>query len=135
MIGDRIKERRLALKLSQAELGNMIGIGKSTISEWENNKRRPSIEMLYKIAEALETTAGYLLDRSREPIPTDEIALQINPDFKPGEVYLDGTTNATAQKEKQPVDPYKKQFAKVLTQLTDEQKEALLVLMRQMLNE
>ena len=134
MIGDRIKERRLALKLSQAELGNMIGIGKSTISEWENNKRRPSIEALYKIAEALETTAGYLLDWSREPIPTDKIALQINPNFKPGEVYLDGTTNEIARQEKQPVNSYKEQFIEILSKLTDEQRN-LLALMRQMLNE
>lgn len=35
-LGDRIKQERLAKKMSQEELGNQIGVGKSSVSQWEN---------------------------------------------------------------------------------------------------
>ena len=88
MIGERIREKRLALKIKQSELGKRIGVGKSTVSEWEHNKRKPSIEILDQIASALETTASYLMDWDREPDAVDRKVLEIDPKFVPGKSYV-----------------------------------------------
>ena len=42
LIGDRIKELRNKLGLSQTELGNRIETNGSVISRWETNKARVS---------------------------------------------------------------------------------------------
>lgn len=60
MNGNRIKERRTALKMTQGELGEAVGVGKSTVSEWEHNKRSPSIDAMQAIAAALQTTTAHL---------------------------------------------------------------------------
>jgi transcriptional regulator with XRE-family HTH domain len=57
----RIRERREYIKLSQAELGKIIGVGHSTISNYESGYSAPDPETLKYIANALETTTDYLL--------------------------------------------------------------------------
>lgn len=52
-IGDKIKEIRISKGLDQKQLADMVGISKSSISEWENCKRVPRMSTLRKIAEAL----------------------------------------------------------------------------------
>lgn len=42
-------------------LANRIGKDESTISQWCTNKRQPSLESLYQIAEALEIDVRELL--------------------------------------------------------------------------
>lgn len=78
-IGKRIKAERKAKKLSQPELAKKMSaainhgpiypeaVAQNTISEWENGKRIPPIEMLACLAEIFECDVGYLLcdyDRS-----------------------------------------------------------------------
>lgn len=48
-----LREARKAKKLSQQELGRMVGKKLSTISSYELGVRIPSIETARKIAEAL----------------------------------------------------------------------------------
>lgn len=52
-IGDRIKAIRIAKGMDQKQLADMVGISKSSISEWENCKRAPRMSTLRKIAAAL----------------------------------------------------------------------------------
>ena len=63
MLGERIKEIRTARRLSQVELAKMLGVTKQSVSNWENENIQPSIEMLVKIADALNVTTDYLLSR------------------------------------------------------------------------
>ena len=62
-IGEKIKERRLALGLTLEEVGNAVGVAKSTVRKWEigfiENMRTDKVA---KLAKVLETTPAYLLD-------------------------------------------------------------------------
>ena len=63
MLGDRIREIRLAKKMSQVELARGLDVTKQSVSNWENENIQPSIDMLLKIANALSVTTDYLLSR------------------------------------------------------------------------
>jgi transcriptional regulator with XRE-family HTH domain len=41
-IGDRIRARRRALGLTQAEFGQLVGVSRETVNRWENGKRVPN---------------------------------------------------------------------------------------------
>ena len=66
-IGDRIKAARKSAHMGQAELGAAIGIGKSSISEWESGKRSPDIDKVHDIANALGVTPAYLMGWDESP--------------------------------------------------------------------
>mgnify|MGYP001126388426 FL=1 len=61
-IKDKIKQRREELGLTLEEVGNIVGVGKSTVRKWETgdiaNMRRDKIA---KLAVALRTSPAYLL--------------------------------------------------------------------------
>ena len=62
MIGDKIKERRSEIGLTQAQLSKLTGIKTTTISNYENNISSPSDENIYKLMEALKCDANYLFE-------------------------------------------------------------------------
>ena len=55
--------------MGQAELGEAIGIGKSSISEWESGKRSPDIDKVKDIAKVLNVTPTYLMGWKEEDVP------------------------------------------------------------------
>ena len=60
-IGERIKSRRKALKLSVDELATTIGINRATIYRYESNEiENMSITILEPLAKALHTTPAEL---------------------------------------------------------------------------
>lgn len=59
-IGSRIKERRLALKLTQHNLAQALGLTPQHISVIEQDKRIPSLSSLVKLAQELGVTVDYL---------------------------------------------------------------------------
>lgn len=61
MFNERIRELRIAKKISQVELAKKIGVTKQSVSNWENDNIQPSIDMLVKIARALNVSTDYLL--------------------------------------------------------------------------
>ncbi|HII4509564.1 helix-turn-helix transcriptional regulator [Clostridium perfringens] len=63
-IGDRIKFYRKEKKLNQTELANKSGISRNALSNYELNKRKPTIEVLKKIANALEINIAYLVEEN-----------------------------------------------------------------------
>lgn len=88
-IGEKIKALRLKNNLTLEQVGNAVGVGKSTVRKWENgmiaNMRRDKIVSL---AKALNTTPAYLLGFSEEPAST---------------ASLDGITNIIPLPETKPV--------------------------------
>ena len=65
--GDRIKEMREKLRLTQARLGEMTGTDSTTISRWETNKVNVSQKYIGKLASALNTSTDYLLGETDDP--------------------------------------------------------------------
>ena len=60
-IGIRIRELRNQKRLTQAELGTMVGLTYVQIGRYEIGKAEPASIMLSKLAKALDTTADYLV--------------------------------------------------------------------------
>jgi transcriptional regulator with XRE-family HTH domain len=59
-IGERIKEVRESLRLTQDDLAAKAGLSKGFVSDVENNKRGISSENLLRIAETLGASLDYL---------------------------------------------------------------------------
>lgn len=56
-----IKALRLKSNLSQSELANKIGVEQNTVSQWENEKRKPSLENVVKLSNLFNCTVDELL--------------------------------------------------------------------------
>lgn len=67
-----IRAFRQQAGLSQDELADRMNVSTPYISMLESGKRYPSIEMLIRIALALEVRPGAMLDRIAEPYTPDE---------------------------------------------------------------
>jgi len=63
----RLKGLRIASNLSQGELGKIIGVKKSAISDIENGRRTTTFEKLYALADYFDVSTDYLLGRTDEP--------------------------------------------------------------------
>lgn len=78
-IGQRIKGRRLELKLSADELGAMLGKDRSTVYRYENGYIETlPLEVLEPLAKALQTTPQYLMGWEEERQKNDARADVIN---------------------------------------------------------
>ena len=62
-VGITIREFRLRAGLSQDDVADRMDLSTSYISMLESGKRYPSIEMLIRVAIALEARPGEMLDR------------------------------------------------------------------------
>lgn len=60
---ERLRTARELRGLSQAELAIRAGLQPSAVSHFEAGRRTPSAENLKKIADALDVTTDYLLER------------------------------------------------------------------------
>lgn len=73
-VGERIKSLREQQGMTLEDLGNKVGVGKSTVRKWENgmieNMRRDKIA---KLAAALGVTPLYLMgwDNQKAPLPSN----------------------------------------------------------------
>jgi len=62
--GDNIMLIRKKKALSQADLGKLIGTSGDVIGRYERGDIKPSIEVVQKIADALEVSIDYLVGKT-----------------------------------------------------------------------
>ncbi len=60
---NRLRELRKQRGLSMRELGDALGLSESTVSLYENGRRRPSHELLCRLADFFGVSVDYLLER------------------------------------------------------------------------
>ncbi len=60
-IGSRIKAIREGLGLTQEELAQKVGIGRTTLTHIENGKHRGTLDTFYRIAQELNVSVYVLL--------------------------------------------------------------------------
>ena len=60
-IGKNIKEIRQAKEMTQEALAEALYVTRQTVSNYENGRSRPDLDMLLKIAEVLETDVSSIL--------------------------------------------------------------------------
>lgn len=76
-IGDRIRQAREAMGLSQEDLAARVdGVSRVAVSQWENGESRPRDKRLEKIAQALHLDYEWLRTGVKSASPTSEISLQ-----------------------------------------------------------
>ena len=66
---ERLKLLREGKKLSQKELGDLLGFSQSTVSQYERNVRKPSPEGVIKFAMFFKVSVNYLFGFTDDPTP------------------------------------------------------------------
>ena len=75
-IGYRIKEARENLGFTQTELGKMVGVTGSAITNYETETSHPREPIMYKLIEALKVDANYLFqDCVKLPKEANDVTL------------------------------------------------------------
>lgn len=60
--GEKVREARKKLNLSQDDLSNKMGVSRRTVTSWETDKSFPRTRKVYeKLAETLDVPLNYLL--------------------------------------------------------------------------
>lgn len=94
-VGNRIRERRVGLRISQTKLGESIGVTFQQIQKYENGANRIGASNLFKIAKGLGVEVGFFFEGIDE-------ALKDTPPPQPGlgdvdQVPLDGDPMASSE--------------------------------------
>ena len=85
MIGlpDKIKISRKSKGLTLEQLAQIVGSSKSYMWQLETDEKiKPSVELIAKIANALDVTVDYLIDQEIGEMDTDQEALVFFRGFK-----------------------------------------------------
>ena len=73
-LGEKIQEARELAHMSQRKLGLLLGISDKTVSSYENNRTKPSVEILSMISKELNKPIGFFLDESLVTVD-DKVAI------------------------------------------------------------
>jgi transcriptional regulator with XRE-family HTH domain len=60
--GEKLKQLRKSMQMTQQQLAERLGVAKSVVSYYESGDRYPSYDVMIKIAKTFHVTIDYLLD-------------------------------------------------------------------------
>lgn len=66
MLGEKLEELRRRKGVRQEDVADYLNIARPTYTQYENNKRRPDIDTLKKIADFFDCSTDYLLGKAVE---------------------------------------------------------------------
>ena len=72
ILGYRLKELRKENRMSQSDLGKIIGVSKVSVCGYENGSRIPSLEILNSILDVFGVSADYLMGREINVVCEDD---------------------------------------------------------------
>lgn len=61
---NRIRELRLSIELTQAELATLLGVNQSAVGKYERSELEPNIETLKKLSAIFDCSIDYILNNS-----------------------------------------------------------------------
>lgn len=64
MISQRLKQLRAEKNLTQTDLADILGIAKTTLAAYEQEKSEPSIKTLLKLSEYFDVSVDYLIGKT-----------------------------------------------------------------------
>lgn len=65
-LGEKIKSARIAKKLTQKQLADMINAKHNSISDWENDKSKPDMDTIELLCGTLDITPTYIMGNKSE---------------------------------------------------------------------
>ncbi len=72
ILGYRLRELRKDNKMSQSDLGRLLGVSKVSVSGYESGARIPSLEILHKMLDIFCVSADYLMGRELSVVCEDD---------------------------------------------------------------
>lgn len=63
MLGHRLKEKRKERSLTQKDVADQLGVGRTTYAMYESENRDPDTDTLQRMADFFEVSTDYLLGR------------------------------------------------------------------------
>lgn len=102
--GERLRKIRKERGLRQEDIGKVAHVGKSTVSQWENNIHTPDLETVSKIAAYLNVPVDYFfVDDPSTPAwwfrDTPPTKMELEEFLKNANVYFDGAPLDEEDKE------------------------------------
>ncbi|WP_027414924.1 helix-turn-helix transcriptional regulator [Aneurinibacillus terranovensis] len=118
MLGDKLKELRQKMKLTQEEVAKILNISRGTYAHYEINKRQPDFTTLQKFADFFNVSTDYLLGRTSEASSVPEILKDPSINIAFYEGYQD-----LSPREQELVKEQVRNTIEMLKKLKQEQKE------------
>lgn len=63
MFGEQLRNARLKAELTQEDLAFKAGVDRTYISQLENDKKSPTLDMLFRLCDALDASASRIVAR------------------------------------------------------------------------
>ena len=76
-LGQKIKEIRKRMGLSQEQLGKIINVSRQAITKWERDEGTPDISNLKELSTILGVTVDYLISNNT-PLPALSMKIKLN---------------------------------------------------------
>lgn len=136
-MGEKIKLHREQMHMTLEELGNKVGVGKSTVRKWENgmiaNMRRDKIS---KIADALCISPAYLMGWTDNPDPNyqysnefvEELAANANRNMR--NMVMKAFNPVNDSKEESNTNPKVDEWIAFFNELSDDQRDEAMEFLR-----
>ena len=68
-MGERLRLERLKRNMTMERLGDIVGVSKNTVSQYEHGHRTPSLGVVRAIADHFDVSLDYLVGLSDDPDP------------------------------------------------------------------
>lgn len=85
-LGERLEKLLKERNMTQERFAELLGVNPAMISYYKTGKRKPSVEMLVKMAQILGVTISYLIGETNDPSPpklkNEAIPVQPKPPVK-----------------------------------------------------
>ena len=75
--GERIRQRRTELGMSQAELAALVGVSRNTVAGWETNHSRPDLGILPKLCAELKISLNAFFGTERKRTAAEARVLEV----------------------------------------------------------
>lgn len=109
MLSKRIKELRTDSNLTQSELGNILGVGKTTISMYENGHSTPDDDIKKNLASYFNVSLDYLMGISNIKESADKLINNSDKTIKKSDDKID---TIAAHLEGKDITPHKMKMIK-----------------------
>ena len=77
ILGYRLRELRKENRMSQEDLGKLLGVTKVSISGYENGNRVPSLDVLNQILDVFGVSADYLMGRELNVVCEEDSSISM----------------------------------------------------------